>query len=317
MRMIATKVHLPCDERFGTRLPPFHIGHLLVEIPLAIRESISMAFLNRSNMNRRRPNWLAKASDIRFVDHQNGDGVNLFFEAPQLGEAAEEIYRQQSLFPELRPDPSDTGFDLFGDVLKDVRTQNSDSETFDSALLRRITRFRNVFKNSPFREFDFITQRQSYDDPVKFSESTIESATLLLGRTPASQRIRLVGKLDGLEASTQRFSVLLDSGEKVNGVFSEDQIEGIQHLWRSRVLVLGTAIYRASGRLLRIEAEAISEGDGQPSLFSKMPQVTQAKLDQRKLRRPQGPRSGMAAIMGAWPGDETDEEIESQLGSLS
>ena len=28
------------------------------------------------------------------------------------------------------------------------------------------------------------------------------------------QRLRLVGKLDGLEASTKRFSLVLDSGDK-------------------------------------------------------------------------------------------------------
>jgi len=35
------------------------------------------------------------------------------------------------------------------------------------------------------------------------------------------------------------------------------------------------------------------------------------------LRKPQGTRSGMAAIMGRWPGEETEEEIEAALEQIS
>ena len=35
------------------------------------------------------------------------------------------------------------------------------------------------------------------------------------------------------------------------------------------------------------------------------------------LRKSQGTRSGMAAIMGRWPGDETEEEIEAALEHIS
>jgi hypothetical protein len=34
-------------------------------------------------------------------------------------------------------------------------------------------------------------------------------------------------------------------------------------------------------------------------------------------RRPQGPRSGINAIFGAWPGDETDDEVFAMLEEMS
>jgi hypothetical protein len=40
-------------------------------------------------------------------------------------------------------------------------------------------------------------------------------------------------------------------------------------------------------------------------------------LDPRELRKPQGPRSGLAAIVGQWPGDETDEQVRAALAELS
>jgi hypothetical protein len=48
-----------------------------------------------------------------------------------------------------------------------------------------------------------------------------------------------------------------------------------------------------------------------------MPQPGSSKLDVGKLRRPQGPRSGMAAIMGRWPGEESDDDVIAALEKLS
>jgi hypothetical protein len=41
------------------------------------------------------------------------------------------------------------------------------------------------------------------------------------------------------------------------------------------------------------------------------------KLDLEALHQPQGPDSGINAIMGKWPGDETDEEILALLEEMS
>ena len=41
------------------------------------------------------------------------------------------------------------------------------------------------------------------------------------------------------------------------------------------------------------------------------------KLDRKALHQPQGPDSGINAIIGQWPGDESDEEIMALLEDLS
>ena len=259
------------------------------------------------------------AADVRFIGHGENGATTLYFEAPVLGKAAREIYQQQQLPGfSTRPSPDDTGFDLLGDVLADVQRRDADSGNYDDALLSRIARFHKVLdRKSPYCEIDFTSRRYSAEQPAKVTRDTITSAKSLLRRTPAPQRLRVVGQLDGLEASTQRFSVLLDTGEKVVGVFADDQMDAMRELWRKQVLVLGTAIYRASGRLLRIDAEIVKPGDAEARIFSRMPTPSHGRLNVSKLRRPQGPRSGMAAIMGRWPGDEFDEEIEAALQRLS
>lgn len=219
--------------------------------------------------------------------------------------------------PESRPPAEDTGFDLLADVLMDIGRRNADSPAYDPPLLKRIAGMRRLFKQSPFREFGFTGRRFDAHAPARLAPETVESAKALLGKTPAPQRVRLVGQLDALVASTQQFSLLLDSGEKLIGVFSEEQMDCLRQLWPARVLVLGTAVYRASGKLLRIDAEAVKPGEHESAIFSRLPAPAHAKLDLSKLCKTQGPRSGMAAIMGQWPGDETDEEIAAALERLS
>jgi hypothetical protein len=316
MNAIPHKILLQSDQRFGKRLPPHHLGYLLAEIPLAVQQSVSMALRNRSSIRGRRPSWLERASDVRFVDH-NGDGqTTLYFEAPTLGDAARELYQQGELWPS-RPDENDTGFDVLGDVLAEVAANNEDSDQFDSSLLRRLLRFNRVFEGGPFREIDIVSRRFSDQSPARLLPSTLQVAKGFLGQTPPANRVRVVGKLDMIRVSTQSFAIRLDTGEDVRGVLPEGDIEGIKELLNRRVLLLGQAVYRASGRLLRVEAETVALGENEPSLWSRMPRPGSSRVNLEKLRRTQGPRSGMAAIMGRWPGDESDEEVSAALERLS
>ncbi len=41
------------------------------------------------------------------------------------------------------------------------------------------------------------------------------------------------------------------------------------------------------------------------------------KFDPNILHQPQGPDSGLNAVMGKWPGDESDEEILALLEEMS
>ena len=138
MNFVVHKVVLQNEEQFGRRLPPYHLGLLLAELPLTIRATVSMAFQKRSHGPGNRPDWLERAADVRFVDHQGiGESV-LCFEAPSFGEAVPEVFAQQSLIPDAddRPNPEDTAFDVFGDVLADVQQRNTDSSHCASTLKR-------------------------------------------------------------------------------------------------------------------------------------------------------------------------------------
>ena len=311
------EICLESDHKFGGRLPTHHLGFLLADLPVAVRGAVSMALRNRSRTPGKQPGWLKRASDLRFTGHGDNGATHLRFELPSLEDAASEVYAQQELFDSGRPAGTLTGLDLLMQVVRDIDADQADSNAFDPQLLRQVARFKRFFTHGPFTAFRIAGSVPDAGGTVRVTRTTTENSVRLYGRTPPPQRVRLVGKLDGLEASTQRFSLLLDSGERVSGVYPEEASDRLQQLWRKRVLVLGTSVFRASGNLLRVEAESIDDGANASSLFSTPPVAGTSRLDRNRLHRPQGARSGMAAIMGRWPGDETDEQIAAALELIS
>lgn len=142
-------------------------------------------------------------------------------------------------------------------------------------------------------------------------------ARTLYTNTPRPQRVRIVGKLDMLRASTQSFGLLLDDGQEIRGVLAEGDIRQITPHLEKRVLVLGKAVYRPSGRLLRVDAEEIALATEAGPFFSAIPKPVRQKFDLRDTLRDQQHKPGITAIVGKWPGDETDGEIEQALRELS
>ena len=82
------------------------------------------------------------------------------------------------------------------------------------------------------------------------------------------------------------------------------------------ILVMGKAIYRPSGKLLRIDAAELVRASEHDQFFSKMPKPKNDKFDLNEIFRQQKHKRGIAAIYGKWPGDETDEEILAALKEM-
>lgn len=309
-------IWLESEQHFGGHVPAYHVGLLMVDLPTVVRGAVSMALRNRSQVRGPQPQWLKRASDLRFVEHSGNGATQLRFDLPTLESAAPEVFTQRRLL-DMLPDGRQTGLDLVMHVVAEVVARNTDSEAFDAQLLQRLERLRRFFRGGGFTMFRIVGSQAAPRREISFTEETCETSAMLSGHTPPPQRVRLAGTLDAIEASTQRFALLLAPDERVPGVYPRELSDRMQQLWRKRVLVLGSAVYRASGNLLRIEADDIQRGEGAAELFSVVPVPRHTRFDASRLRVPQGPRSGMAAIMGRWPGDESDEEIEAALEQLS
>ncbi|MDA1258127.1 MAG: hypothetical protein O3C10_09855 [Chloroflexi bacterium] len=316
MGTLSYEVELTSDQGYGTRLPSAAIGSFLVELQPAVRDSIRMAVEHRAVSRGKVPEWLAASSDIRFIGHGGTKNTVLHFEANQLGESAEEIYAQQELWAS-RPDPDDTGFDLLGDVLTAVRHEERDSDRFDSDLLRRLERFNRIFN----KDFSSMTFRPDGDghrhEEVVLDSSLLATAKALRSSSPPPQQVRVVGELDMIRASTRTFAVKLDDGTELKANLNSGTVVDLAEELSNRVTVIGQAIFKPSGRVLRIDADFVSSDERELSLWSIEPLPVAAAYALPGLRQTQGPRSGLNAIVGAWPGDESDEEIAAALERMS
>jgi hypothetical protein len=68
---------------------------------------------------------------------------------------------------------------------------------------------------------------------------------------------------------------------------------------------------------LRLDAEWISPSGDEAKVWSAPPRPLFGPLPAVDLRASQGPRRGIAAIFGRWPGEEPEEEVEARLRELS
>jgi hypothetical protein len=146
----------------------------------------------------------------------------------------------------------------------------------------------------------------------------IDRVQQLRRQTPPPQAVRVAGKVDAIRYSDRRFTLVLGSGAVLQGYAERIEPDRLASLFGKDAVVSGTAVFRPSGSVLRIDADQVeATAPEQLRLWASMPKPILATVDVRSLRELQGPRTGINAIIGQWPGDETDEEIRAALENLS
>lgn len=300
----------------GGRLPTAVAGSVLARIEKLIAGSVRMGFRHSSQPPGRPPEWLRKACDVRFcgMDSEGEETTLLTFEAPRFGDVADEVYHQGQLF-ESPPSQDDTGFDLLGDMLDHVANRVVDSERFDSQLLERLRGFGRPMKRG-IESIAVRGHRLRDRNPPKITKRITEIAMSLRETTPAESRVRVAGKLDMIRASDNVFELILDPGQRVRGVWVGGESSVLGDLWERQVVIDGSAVFRPSGSLLRVDAEGMKEASDGDRFFSKLPTPTHRRANLAGLRKSQTASTGANAVYGQWPGDESEEEILAALKEL-
>lgn len=277
--------------------------------------SLRMAFEGASVSRGHRPAWLKKASDVRFVGYASkGDSTLLCLSAPSLGEAAEELYKQQ-VFWDTRPSPEETAVDVLTRVVQEVGSGNAESDWFDRALLRKFAELEGLFSDQ-LRAVRLPCPKSKTLDKLKATVDAqiVKAAQDLSNTIPDSRQVRVVGKLDMIRHSTRTFGLGMEDGAEVHGVVeSYELMDALREYFSQKVLVLGRAIYRPSGRLLRIDATAVEAGEGQPAIFEKVPPPKSRQPVPVREKPVLTGKRGVPAFFGIWPGDETDADFEAML----
>lgn len=181
--------------------------------------------------------------------------------------------------------------------------------------------FYAIFENGVFRPVGHI-------DFPEHCQVCVEVRTVQAGETkarpdgdgaeiPPPRRVRLVGRVATVYGDANAFDLVLDDAYRIRVQWIGGDIAAVAGLTKGRVLVLGTAIYGAMGNLLRIDADDVTYSSDMGSFFSAIPRPVYHGFYLDGVLHEQRQKVGLAAIIGQWPGDESDEEVAAALKELS
>jgi hypothetical protein len=313
MNYVEQEIVLHTTEHFGRSVPLPLSSSLLKNLQATTKPCVRMAFEGTSSSVGATPTWLERAIDIRTLgfSERNGETI-LHLSAPQLGEAAPRLFEQESLFPGVASS-SDTAIGLVGKLIREVRREELSSDLYDRSLLSKLGKWKGLLERD-LNSLDFPLSQRKGEELIEFDSKVITSAQLLSDKTPAPRQVRVVGKLDMVRHSTLSFELILATGSAVRGVLVNGMTDELQKHFGTEVTVLGKAIYRPSGSLLRLDAAEILDTTAGRSAFSEIP--LPFTTPRRTERRLQYAKSGVSAFFGTWPGDETDAELMEALAGL-
>lgn len=287
-------------------------GPLLSQLEKTVRPCVRMALTGRSARVGQPPQWMRAAWDFRALgfEHRDGDTI-LRVAAPTLGNAAPRVFEQQSLWPDSVL-PTETVLDLFSRLVEDVRSQASGSDTYDEPLLQTLTGWHGLFQTK-LRAVR-LPRTTLLPSGAELDESVVTGARELSSRIPPPRQIRLVGTIDMVRWSTRSMAIRVEGGTEYRCAVVGEDVGELGHYGGKEVTVLGKAIYRPTGTVLRLDVQQILETTAGREAYSEVPASFEALREDN--RRRQTSRSGLATVFGSWPGEESDEDLLAGLAEL-
>ena len=316
MKLLERTFELRGPEGLGAKPRPELIGPVFSHLHDTLQDAVRMGFLHSSRARGRIPACLRAAADVHYVGHSAGGegGTLLRFEVPSFGSVAGELFGQKLLW-EDGPQPEQTAFELLGAALGDVRKRRKESNRFDSGLLRRISSYRRMLKRGIA---SIGLPDTALAEPGQIDSVAVIAASELCAATPLSRRVRVTGRLDVMGASQAVLKLDIKSGVAVTAVWEGVlPIEALKDYFNRDVVIEGAGVFRPSGLLLRVDADAIALASAQDEFFRQVPEAL-ALPDYSSLTqlRP-GERSPFSRILGSIPAEETDEEFAAAVEALS
>jgi len=288
----------------GASPRPELVGPVLSRLHDTLVDSVRMGFLHASRTRGRIPHGLEAAADVRFLgmDGSGDDVTKLHFQVARFGDVAAELFGQRQLWDD-GPKPDQTAFDLLALSLGDVQSKREDSSRYDHGLLNRFAGYRTTLK----RGVESICIDGGGVQKAQIDMHLVNASDQLRRQTPPSRRVRLCAKLDMLGVSRKVMGLYLEDGTLVTALWNADEFSGLAGYLDHDVMIEGLAVFRPSGKLLRIDADAIAAAGTGDSYFSNMPLPGVADYAAAVRTRPGV--SPYKDLLGMIPAEESDEDF--------
>lgn len=309
--LIRYSVRLSGANLQGRRIRGALLRDLLDFLTESARGALRLRAEGRSSAPGVTPSWLQAAADFDFIGIEPGSTI-LMLEARPLAEASDGALDQGEFFEPL--DTADGPITLVQESLSDAVRGDADSTRFDDALLDRFELLGRVFSRGVDQVE--IANGRSGGLTVVTTPATLDTLRSLRHTTPPEQSVRVAGWLDQIRHSDRMFTLKLEDGTVLRGIAEGVSTQRLAGLWGRKAIVHGRATFRPSGRVLRLEALDIAPAGEDFSFWSQEP-LPLAEGVAPQVRHPQAPHTGINAVIGGWPGDESDDDIARALEALS
>lgn len=293
----------------GPGVPAPTLQNLLAVLTDAARGAVRLRVEGRSKARGGRPAWLDRAASFDLVGLAEGL-AQVQIEARTLQEALPEEPERLESCPEV--DRSKSALTLLEESLAAALGGPEDCELYDDGLLATFLRFGGLFRAGWTRML-----LENGAGQVGLGPEGLARIRSLQARTPEPQQVRVAGRLDATQRHDYRFGLVFASGETVSAIANEAESKKIQGLLDQLVVVSGLAFFRPSGTIRRIEVEHVEAAHGDVSVWAEVPRPLRVAPDPLRLRRAQTPTTGLGAVFGKWPGNESDDEVFAALEALS
>ena len=316
MKLIERTFELSAPEGLGQKPRPELIGPVFTHLHDTLQDAVRMGFLHSSRARGRIPACLKAAAAVHYLGHSASEtgGTLLHFEVPSFGSVAGELFDQQQFWTD-GPRPEQTSFELLGAALSDMRNRQKESNRFDRGLLQRISRYRHILQRGIARIGLPDTDLKELGE---IDQVAVDAASELCAATPAPRRVRIVGRLDLMGVKEAVLKLDLKAGVFVTAVWEGVQpLESLKDYFNRDVVIEGAGIFRASGSLLRIDADAIAFAGAQDDFFRQLPAPLAAPDYENLARVRPGEKSPFARILGSIAAEESDEEFAAAVESFS
>lgn len=315
MNTVERSFRLEGPSGLGAKPRPELIGPVLTHLHDTLQDAVRMGFLHSSHPRGRIPRGIKAAAEVRYIGHAEADenATLLRFEVAPFGEVAADLFRQARLWDDM-PTPDQTAFELLGAALDDIGTRREESNRFDPGLLRRIARYK-VFRRGLSR---IVLPDVAAPRPSQFDAGVIASAHALCDATPQSRRVRVSGRLDLMGVSQGVIKIHVAGGAVVTALWDgKEPIDELRSLLNRDVVCEGVGVFRPSGTLLRIDADAVAAAGVGDAGFAVVPRAAKGGDIKRQLLLKSGEVSVYGELLGSIPAEESDEDFAAAIEAMS
>ncbi len=205
--------------------------------------------------------------------------------------------------------PEQTPVALIVETFTDALNEESDSEYLDKPLLHSLHDFKKLFL-SDSEIFEF--QNGGSKPLLALTRPDFKRIKVREDNTPDPAPIILSGRVELLQYSKSKITILSEEGRTLNGFLAPDLIDGeASRWWGKKVTISGIAHYRPSGRMAFVEVERMFEPGAKDEYFSKPPRRETVEQQLERQLQQKGNINQLASFIGVL--SEEDQSLEGDL----